>query len=372
MAEVGFKRGVTAEKAILVAVKLPKEREEEQQESMVELRHLARTAGARVLAEVVQEREKLDPATYIGRGKAQQVGGMAEEMEADLVIFDENLTPSQQKNLEEITGVKVVDRTQLILDIFAQRARSGEGKLQVELAQMDYLSTRLIGKGLSMSRLGGGIGTRGPGETQLETDRRRIRRRVQTLRERLVRVRRSRDTQRKTRQKRGLLQVALVGYTNAGKSTLMNRLTGTHVLVEDKLFATLDPTLRRLKLPGGTVAILSDTVGFIQRIPHQLIEAFKATLEEVNEADLLMHVVDASHPMVDHQIAAVNHTLNEIGAGDKPLVTALNKADLVENPISLKRLSRVYEGSVSISALKGDGLDELLSRVEEALTKVER
>ena len=355
------------ERAILVGVRFPKEDAEDEEYDLKELAQLTRTAGAAVLQSITQERRSPEPATFIGKGKAEEIGALADEVGANLVIFEDNLTPVQQRNLEERLGLKVIDRTQLILDIFAQRARTSEGKLQVELAQMTYLATRLIGRGHVLSRLGGGIGTRGPGETQLETDRRKIRQRIVKLKERLASVRRARSTQRKGRKRKGMALVALVGYTNAGKSTLLNTLTGADVFVEDKLFATLDPTVRKLVLPGGNVILFSDTVGFIHDIPPQLIEAFKATLEEVSEADILVHVVDATHPRAADQIEAVRVVLAEMEVLDKPLVTACNKTDRMENSFVLRRLMRDQENAFAISALTGAGIPKLVDALEREL-----
>ncbi len=356
-----------AERAILVGVRFPGEDAESEDYDLEELGQLTRTAGAAVLKRVKQERTSPDPATFIGKGKVEGVGALAEDAGANLVIFEDNLTPVQQRNLEEHLGVKVIDRNQLILDIFAQRARTSEGKLQVELAQMTYMATRLIGRGHVLSRLGGGIGTRGPGETQLETDRRKIKRRIVKLRERLERVRRIRGTQRKRRKTKGIPLVAIVGYTNAGKSTLLNTLTGADVFVEDKLFATLDPTVRKLVMPDGSAILFSDTVGFIHDIPPQLIDAFKATLEEVTEADVLVHVVDAMHPRAAEQVEVVRAVLADMQVLDKPFITACNKIDWMESPYVLRRLLRDNENAIAISARTGAHVSELVDAIEQEL-----
>jgi GTP-binding protein HflX len=288
-----------------------------------------------------------------------------------MVVVDSELSPSQQAKLEDAFGLKVVDRTQLILDIFAQRAQTKEGKLQVELAQLNYMLPRLRGTGTAMSRLGGGIGTRGPGETKLETDRRRIYTRIAHLEGEVENIKKHRGMQRKSRQRRGVVQVALMGYTNAGKSTLLNALTRADVLAENKLFATLDPITRKLRLPGGDTVLLTDTVGFIQRLPTQLVAAFRATLEEVTEADILLHVIDASHPNVEEHLRAVTEVLEELEASDKPTITALNKIDLVTDPGGLEKLEQEVAHPVEISALTGDGLMDLLAEIEAHIKQLE-
>ena len=300
----------------------------ETEDSINELSELAATAGAEVIAKLIQKRGKPDPAYYIGEGKAKELAILAITTHADLVIFDDELYPAQQRNLEKLLKTKVIDRTWLILDIFASRAQSKEGKIQVELAQLCYLLPRLVGKGTALSRLGGGIGTRGPGETKLEVDRRRIRRRISVLQKELEEIAKRRGLQRSNRKKSGLPLVSLVGYTNAGKSTLFNALTDAEVFVEDKLFATLDPTIRRCYLPSGDFMLLADTVGFIKKLPHDLVAAFRATLEEATYSDLLLHVVDASHPGKDEHCEAVQEVLRALGIGDKPVITVLNKMDL--------------------------------------------
>ncbi len=339
--------------------------------SVEELGLLAESAGARVVGTVIQERSRRDSATLIGRGKVQDVARLSEEREANLLVFDDELSPAQQRNLEEAVGRKTVDRTQLILDIFARRARTREGRLQVELAQLDYLLPRLAGRGVLLSRLGGGIGTRGPGETKLETDRRRIRQRMQAIRRDIEHVRRERHTRREARERSAAPVVALVGYTNAGKSTLFNALTRGGAVVSDQLFMTLDPLVRRVRLSGGRALLLVDTVGFIQKLPHQLVAAFRATLEEVVEADLLLHVVDASAEDVEVRESAVLTVLGDIGAGERPRILVLNKAD--RTPAArLSALTAAHSGAVSVSARTGDGLPGLLGEVAGRLDLVLR
>jgi GTP-binding protein HflX len=346
------------ETALLVGVRSARQARWEAEDSLAELEQLARSAGARVADAVLQERDRLDPRYLIGKGKALEIRQRCAAV--DLVILDEELSGSQQRNLESLLGRRVVDRTGLILDIFAQRARSREGKLQVELAQLDYLLPRLAGAWTHLERLGGGIGTRGPGETQLESDRRRIKTRMAKLRRDLEQVRRHRALLRRPRRKVPFPILALVGYTNAGKSSLLNSLTHANVAVQDQLFATLDPTLRRLALPGHRVALLSDTVGFIRKIPHQLVAAFQATLEEIREADLLLHVVDISHPHAEAQQAAVEAVLGELGLAGLPAILVYNKIDrLGRSPFSW----RPGGGRVAISAKTGAGLDDLRQEI---------
>lgn len=337
------------ERAILVSL----------DEDLEELAELVLSAGGEPIATVVQPLDRPRAAYYIGTGKAQEVKALVWELDADVVVFDDELTPAQARNLEKLCEVRVVDRTQLILDIFAQRAHSKEGKLQVELAQLTYLLPRLVGAGLELSRLGAGIGTRGPGETQLEVDRRRIRQRIADIRKELQSVRRTRAVQRSGRRRAGMPLIALVGYTNAGKSTLMNALTEADVQAEDRLFATLDPTVRRMTMGDGRQALLADTVGFIKKLPHQLVAAFRATLEEVQDADVLLHVVDASVPDAPEQIAAVEAVLDELHVLDKPMVTAFNKLDAAENQRAVDEWARTTRGGVAISATRGIGFDEL-------------
>jgi len=354
--------GRRREAALLVGICLERQPRWEAEDSLAELEQLALAAGARVAGSVLQERDRLDPRYLIGKGKAQEIRQRCAGV--DLVILDEELSGSQQRNLEQLLGRRVVDRPGLILDIFAQRARSREGKLQVELAQLAYLLPRLAGAWSHLERLGGGIGTRGPGETQLESDRRRIRTRMAKIRRDLEQVRRHRALLRRPRRKVPFPIVALVGYTNAGKSSLLNALTHASVLVQDRLFATLDPTLRRLALPGGRVALLSDTVGFIRKIPHQLVAAFQATLEEIQEAEVLLHVVDVSHPNAEHQQEAVEGVLAELGLADRPTVLVFNKIDrLGRAPFAWQPGS----GRVATSAKTGAGLEELRREIVETL-----
>lgn len=334
------------------------------EESLEELTELAEGAGARVLDRLVQARPAPEAATLIGRGKVEELKTLAEASAADLVIFDRDLSPTQQRNLEGALGRKVIDRTQLILDIFARRARTREGRLQVELAQLNYLLPRLAGRGKEMSRLGGGIGTRGPGETQLETDRRRIARRIRKVRTDLESVRAGRAVHRRQRHSVPLATVALVGYTNAGKSTLFNRLTAAGVLADARMFATLDPTIRALILPSRRRVLLSDTVGFIRNLPTTLVEAFRATLEEVKEASLVLHVVDASSPQASGHVAHVLDVLHEIEAHAIPQILVLNKIDRGELHISESRRDMP---AAAISALTGEGIDGLLEAVDRAL-----
>jgi GTP-binding protein HflX len=328
-------------------------------ESLEELALLAETAGAEVVGVVTQKRPHPDSVHFVGRGKTSEVREAVAVNGADLVVVDGELTPAQQRNLENATQVGVVDRTGLILDIFAQRAHSNEGKLQVELAQLTYMLPRLTGRGTELSRLGGGIGTRGPGETKLEIDRRRVRRRINLLHKEVEQIRKHRSVQRRSREQAHLPLIGLVGYTNAGKSTLLNVLTGAQVLVENRLFATLDPTVRRLDLPGGQAALLSDTVGFLRRLPHQLVAAFRATLEEVGQADLLIHVVDASHPEMEAQREAAARVLAELGCADKPTIVAFNKIDAAMNREDVARRAAREPYAVLISATRGEGLEEL-------------
>ena len=357
------------EVAVLVGLRRPQQSRWDAEDSLEELAQLAISAGATPAFRVLQERFLPNPRTLIGRGKAEEVRAICEEG-VDLVIFNDDLTGSQQRNLEGVLGRKVVDRTGLILDIFAQRARSKEGKLQVELAQLHYLLPRLTGRGVELSQLGGGIGTRGPGETQLEVDRRRIRRRIVKIEEELQKVRRHRALLRRGRQKQALLTAAFVGYTNAGKSSLLNALAHTALPVADKFFATLDPIVRKVIVPGGRVILLSDTVGFIRKLPHQLVAAFKATLEEVQASDLLLHVIDISHPDWQNQAQAVTAVLEELGAGAKPLINVYNKIDKLPYPEGVAFLAR-RPGSVVTSARTGTGLADLKHTIAESLKAVE-
>jgi len=337
------------------------------EESLAELRELAASAGGEVAGEFLQPRAKPDPATLVGRGKLEEIAGAAAASRADLIIFDHDLTPSQQRNLEKMLPARVIDRTQLILDIFARHARTREGQLQVELAQLEYLTPRLAGRGKEMSQLGGGIGTRGPGETQLETDRRRIYGRIRRLRERLEEVRRIRAQQRQRRASVPVATVALVGYTNAGKSTLFNALTKAGVPVSPKMFATLDPTIRAVELPSKRQVLLSDTVGFIRHLPHTLVSAFRATLEEVERAALILHISDASSPAAAEQNAQVETVLGELNARDRPRLRVFNKIDLL-SPWQRESL-RDTANTVHISAAQGAGLSTLLEAIDSALVE---
>ena len=331
--------------------------------SIDELEELARTAGAIVAAKMIQKRDKPDTATYIGSGRLQEVKDFAEANDVDLLIFDCELTPSQQRNIENETDIRVIDRTTLILDIFASRARSGEGKIQVELAQLKYSLPRLGGKGTELSRLGGGIGTRGPGESKLESDRRHIRRRIQSLEEELVEIKKRRENLRARREKDGVETVAIVGYTNAGKSTLMNALTNAGVLAENKLFATLDPTSRALILPDGRSVMLIDTVGLVRRLPHHLVEAFRSTLEEAASASVILNVCDASDPCCTEHLAITSQLLESLGCGTKPIISVLNKCDLLDDHFVLPAQGKF----VMISAINSRGLENLLANIQLAL-----
>jgi GTP-binding protein HflX len=356
------------EKAILVGVELPAGRNGVPLDySLEELHRLAETAGAAVVAKFTQQLRRVTPATLIGRGKVEEIQSAVTLHHADLIIVDDDLTPAQQRNLEEAFKIRVIDRSQLILAIFAQRARSNEGKLQVELAQLDYFLPRLTRQWTHLSRLGGGIGTRGPGETQLEVDRRRIRERISHLKKRLKTVERTRSLQRKERDEVPFATVALVGYTNAGKSTLMNALTRAGVFVEDKLFATLDPTTRALRLPNGDKVMLVDTVGFINKIPHALVDAFKSTLQEVRRADLLIHLVDLANALYEEQIHIVERVLGEIGAADVPAILALNKIDVAPDARFRHLNNGTAIGICPISARTGEGIGSLLDLVGATL-----
>ncbi|HET9690411.1 MAG TPA: GTPase HflX [Acidimicrobiales bacterium] len=353
------------EKIVLVGVTSPPGGEEETEAHLDELALLVGTAGADPVARVVQRRDHPDPATYVGRGKADELRQISEAVDADTVVFDDELSPAQSRNLEKILGRTAIDRTAVILDIFAQNARTQEGKAQVELAQLRYRLPRLRGRGTALSQQGGGIGTRGPGETQLEVDRRRLVRRMTKLESELRELTETRRLQRKSRRRSRLATVSIVGYTNAGKSTLLNRLTDAGVLVEDRLFATLDPRTRRLDLPGGETVLCSDTVGFVRKLPHQLVEAFRSTLEVVTESDLLVHLVDAAAPDPGGQIDAVRAVLDEIGAAGLPELLAVNKADVA--PEAAARLTRRHPGSVQLSARTGEGVPALLESVGDRL-----
>jgi GTP-binding protein HflX len=334
--------------------------------SLDELAGLAAAAGGIVVLRMLQDRPKPDPATFLGSGKVASLAAACDEVRAEVVIFDNELTPAQLRNLEKALDRKVVDRTQLILDIFARRAHTREGKLQVELAQLKYLMPRLVGTGTALSRLGGGIGTRGPGETKLETDRRRIRHRVSVLSKEIDAVRRRRSQLRERRHKAAVPTAALVGYTNAGKTTLFNRLTGDEAVVSNALFVTLDPLVRKVRLPDRRELLVSDTVGFIERLPHSLVAAFRATLEEVASADLLVHVIDASNPERERHVQAVRSVLDEVGASRVPVLEVFNKCDLLDAD-EAARIRAVYPGALCVSALRGDGRDELIAAVEGRL-----
>lgn len=354
-----------AERALLVSVDTG---DFDAEVSIDELEELAHTAGAEVLGKIIQKKERPEAATFVGAGKLAEIIAFCSSQDIDLLIFDSELTPSQQRNLEKLTGVRVIDRTMLILDIFAARARTGEGKLQVELAQLKYSLPRLAGQGLSLSRLGGGIGTRGPGESKLESDRRHINRRIQKLESELRELEKRRDLLRKRRKKDGVQTVAIVGYTNAGKSTLMNALTKAGVLAEDKLFATLDPTSRALTLPDGRRVMLVDTVGLIRRLPHKLIEAFKSTLEEAAQASVILNVCDASDEHCAEHLDVTKRLLDELGCAGTPIISVMNKCDLVGNIYSMPTFGK----TVLISALNERGFDELLAAVQKELPQTRR
>ncbi len=354
------------ERAVIAALRLPSQPRWEVEDSLDELAGLAAAAGATVVHRVVQERVAPAPGLYFGRGKIAEIAEAARATSADVMICDDALTPVQERNISKELGRKVIDRTALILDIFAQRARTSEGKLQVELAQLTYMLPRLVRQWTHLERLGGGIGTRGPGETQLESDRRVIRRRVMQIRRELEHVRVHRRVQREGRRRRGFPVVALVGYTNAGKTTLLNRLTGARLRVADQLFVTLDPAARLANGDGHQPFILTDTVGFIRKLPHELVAAFRATLEELAEAEMLLHVVDASHPAVDEHMAAVEVLLGELGVADRPRLLALNKIDRLATPQALQWLVDA-RGGVAVSAATGDGLQRLRATIEATL-----
>lgn len=359
------------ERAILVTVEMKSKEQSEEavQHSLEELRSLAETAGVETVETVVQYRDSIDAAWYIGKGKVEEIRMLKEMHEANVIIFNQELSGAQVRNLESAIDAKIIDRTQLILDIFAQRAKTREGKLQVELAQLQYLLPRLAGHYKNLSRLGGGIGTRGPGETQLETDRRHIQRRIRDLKEQIEEVKRHRQLHRTKRRRSGVTQLALVGYTNAGKSTLLNRLTKADVLAEDKLFATLDPTSRRLTLPNGLDLVLTDTVGFIQNLPHDLVAAFRATLEEVNETDIILHVVDSSSPMRDQQMAVVEEVLAELGAQGKDRIVIFNKIDLLTPEEQDTLIAK--DPWLRISAYSDEDLERLVQYLQDRLEEEE-
>lgn len=337
------------------------------EESVEELKELVKTAGAETVGTVIQNRENIHPGTYLGKGKIQELKEMVWESGATGVVCDDELSPAQLKNLEDALDTKVMDRTMIILDIFAARAKTREGKIQVELAQLRYRAVRLVGLRNSLSRLGGGIGTRGPGETKLEVDRRRIHERISQLKSELQDVERHRDVVRKQREQSGTLTAAIVGYTNAGKSTLLNKLTGAGILAEDKLFATLDPTTRALVLPGGEKVLLTDTVGFIRKLPHHLVEAFKSTLEEARYCDVILHVVDCSNPQMDMQMHVVYETLRRLDIKDKEIITVFNKVDRPDADTACRDMSADYK--VRLSAKTGEGIGELLDLFAVILRK---
>ena len=355
-----YENEVRPERAFLVSVDTG---EFDAEASMSELYELTESAGARPVGAMIQKREKPDGATCIGSGRLEELKGFCESQEVDLIIFDCELSPTQIRNLEFETEVRIIDRTMLILDIFASRARSREGKLQVELAQLKYLLPRLTGKGAAVARWGGGIGTRGPGESKLGTDRRHIRRRIESLREQLAQVEQHRNQLRRRREKEGIITAAIVGYTNAGKSTLMNTLTDAGVLAEDKLFATLDPTSRALKLPNGVSVMLIDTVGLVRRLPHHLVEAFHSTLEEAALADMILNVCDASSPEAQVHLEVTRKLLADLGCTGRPVIPVMNKCDLVPSLLDIPMIGN----AVRISAKTGEGMGDLLAAVEENL-----
>lgn len=370
---------LSPERALLVGMKLKSERGGwSVEDSLAELAQLARTAGVEVVDQAYQRLDAIHPATYIGKGKVEEIGILREELDCDLVIFDDELSPRQQRELEEAWDVKVLDRTSLILDIFAQHAHTREGQLQVELAQYEYRLPRLTRMWTHLARQvgggaarggAGGVGLRGPGERQLEMDRRRIGERIAQLKRELEQVRTHRSLYRRRRRRAAMPVVAIVGYTNAGKSTLLNAISGAEVLVEDKFFATLDPTTRRVPLPQGQVALFTDTVGFIQNLPTQLIAAFRATLEEINDADLLLHIIDITHSNTLLQSRVVEDTLRDLGAVDVPIVTALNKIDELNDPGQVQYMLQEFPNSLAISARERIGLGELLARIEAILSE---
>ncbi len=353
----------SVERVILVGVATDSANDVEN--SLLELAELASTAGAITVGTLIQNREQIHPGTYLGKGKLDELRELIATLDATGIICDDELSPAQLKNMEEVLSTKIMDRTLIILDIFAQHATTRDGKIQVELAQLKYRSARLTGLGNSLSRLGGGIGTRGPGEKKLEMDRRLIKDRIAHLGEELKSIRQNRDTARKQRTQNHMPVAAIVGYTNAGKSTLLNRLTNAGVLEENKLFATLDPTTRNLSLPAGQEVLLTDTVGFIRKLPHHLIDAFRSTLEEAKYADIIIHVVDSSNPQMDAHMATVYDTLRQLGVEDKPIITLFNKQDLIDSEVILRDLKA--DKTISISAKSGLGLDAFLEAIEEIL-----
>lgn len=359
------------EQAILVTVRHEKEDRDWTTEDLTrELKELVISSGVKIATEISAKCSEFSPRYLIGKGKAEEIASIAEKRNSDVVIFNHDLSGTQQRNLEEALNIKTIDRTQLILDIFAQRAHSKEGKIQVELAQLIYLLPRLVGKGIILSRLGGGIGTRGPGEKKLEVDRRKIRDKITRLERDLNSATRHRDARRKHRERFSASTIALVGYTNAGKSTLFNTLTDANVYVMDKLFSTLDPTVRKYILPNNQRIVFSDTVGFIYNLPHHLIESFKATLEEAVHADILLHVIDASHPKIVECSEAVGKVLRELHIENKPVISVLNKKDKIEDEIMFAGIKRHFENPIVISALKREGLNDLIDRLVMELSSL--
>jgi GTPase len=352
------------ERALLVGLERPDDSKWDHAESLQELGELVKSAGGEVVETMIQRRQAPTAAYYIGPGKANELAELCKKENVGTVIFNDELSPAQSRNLEKVFERKILDRTQLILDIFAQRAKSKDGKLQIELAQLQYLLPRLTGMWTHLSRQSGGIGTRGPGETQLEVDRRRVQEKIARLSRELGEVRQQRSVQRQGRLRQHWPILSLVGYTNAGKSTLLNKITSAGVYAADKLFATLDPTTRQFILPNKQKLLITDTVGFLKQLPHHLIESFKATLEEVAEADLLLHVVDLSHPLYEQQMAAVQTVLEELNAWGKQMIIVFNKIDRVTNPALIEHCLHKYEHSVAISAMTGEGLDQLFSEIE--------
>lgn len=355
---------MSKERILIIAVKQPSQDQDQFDSSLAELQSLSDTAGGRVIHIVTQKRDKIHPATYIGSGKIEDIKSLINESAIDLVISNDELSPGQLRNLGSFFSVRIIDRSQLILDIFAQRARTKEGKLQVELAQLEYMLPRLRGQGIELSRLGGGIGTRGPGETKLETDQRHIRRRIHDIKQRLHTVVKQREQYRKRRKTNDVFQIAIVGYTNAGKSTLFNRLTNSNSLEEDQLFATLDPLTRQIQLPSGMQVLITDTVGFLQDLPTSLIAAFKSTLEEVTEADFLIHMVDGSHPNLNQQQDTVLELLKELNAHTIPMLTVYNKKDLIKQDVI-----PINHPHLFISAYEAADLNRVLTTIEHLLIK---
>jgi GTP-binding protein HflX len=363
---------MASERAVLVTVQLDPRFSRERgawslEDEARELEELTTSSGCRVVAALSARRHRPVAGTFVGGGKLEEIAGLVEELQGQVVIFNQELSPAQQRNIEEALRAKTIDRTQLILDIFAQRARSQEGKVQVELAQLRYLLPRLVGKGIMLSRLGGGIGTRGPGEQKLEVDRRRIRSRIGRLSDELERLSRRRQATRARRKETEVAVAALVGYTNAGKTTLLNRLTGSAAAAQNQLFTTLDPLARRARLPGGEAVVVTDTVGFLHHLPHHLIEAFKATLEEARDADVLLHVLDASHPLAPEHAQAVEEVLSALDLKSKPTITVLNKRDQIQDAGHVAALQRLYEPAAAISAKTGEGIERLQELIGQQL-----